>query len=246
MRTFFVLKASFSSPKKEKNDRSFFVMRRRSLLLWRLWPSGAPPRPTASTERPLAATSPRAKAEFLPMASPEVLVPRGRPPDSGPRPAATASLSRFWWTTGRAPRTAIITSNSRRVTGPAEGKRARRPVLTERLFSEADGGKPKANSSILKGENYFFPYIFFFVSFTFPDGSQGKFSFVADENGYRVESPLLPVGPAAPPHALAQIEKAEYERAQGIVHDGSYLGGSSERQSVQGHGFQRPNQAYNF
>ena len=56
-------------------------------------------------------------------------------------------------------------------------------------------------------------------SFTFPDGSPGQFSFVADEGGYRVESPLLPTPPPMPAHALEQIAKAERERAQGIRWD---------------------------
>ncbi|XP_066960759.1 cuticle protein AM1159-like [Macrobrachium rosenbergii] len=52
-------------------------------------------------------------------------------------------------------------------------------------------------------------------SFTFPDGTPATFNFVADENGYRVESPLLPTPPPLPPHAIAQIEKARQEAASG-------------------------------
>ncbi|XP_076068331.1 uncharacterized protein LOC143040783 [Oratosquilla oratoria] len=48
-------------------------------------------------------------------------------------------------------------------------------------------------------------------TFTFPDGSPAQFRFVADANGYRVESPLLPTAPPMPAHALAQIEKARLE-----------------------------------
>ncbi|KAF2343987.1 Insect cuticle protein, partial [Trinorchestia longiramus] len=71
-------------------------------------------------------------------------------------------------------------------------------------------------------------------SFTFPDGTPAQFSFVADEGGYRVESPLLPTPPPLPPHAIEQIAKAERERAQGIIHDGQYNpsqhgGGSAPR-----------------
>ncbi|XP_066960810.1 endocuticle structural glycoprotein SgAbd-2-like, partial [Macrobrachium rosenbergii] len=50
-------------------------------------------------------------------------------------------------------------------------------------------------------------------SFTFPDGSPAVFRFVADENGYRVESDLLPTPPPLPAHAIAQIEKARLENA---------------------------------
>ncbi|KAB7496274.1 Cuticle protein, partial [Armadillidium nasatum] len=59
-------------------------------------------------------------------------------------------------------------------------------------------------------------------TFTFPDGTPAQFAFVADENGYRVESPLLPTPPPPPPHAIEQIRKAERERASGVIHDGQY------------------------
>lgn len=59
-------------------------------------------------------------------------------------------------------------------------------------------------------------------TFTFPDGSQGQFNFIADEFGYRVESPLLPTPPPMPAHALEQIARSERERAAGIFHDGQY------------------------
>ncbi|KAK8376808.1 hypothetical protein O3P69_010021 [Scylla paramamosain] len=52
-------------------------------------------------------------------------------------------------------------------------------------------------------------------SFTFPDGTPAVFSFVADENGYRVESDLLPTPHPLPAHALAQIEFARQQEAQG-------------------------------
>ncbi|MCL4152152.1 UNVERIFIED_CONTAM: hypothetical protein GTU68_030310, partial [Idotea baltica] len=79
-------------------------------------------------------------------------------------------------------------------------------------------------------------------SFTFPDGTPAEFSFVADEGGYRVESPLLPTPPPLPHHALLQIEKAERELASGIVNDGSYSGDSNQQQS-QG-GFQGAQQGF--
>ncbi|KAK8376314.1 hypothetical protein O3P69_009746 [Scylla paramamosain] len=52
-------------------------------------------------------------------------------------------------------------------------------------------------------------------SFTFPDGTPAVFNFVADENGYRVESDLLPTPHPLPAHALAQIEFARQQEAQG-------------------------------
>ena len=57
-------------------------------------------------------------------------------------------------------------------------------------------------------------------SFTFPDGTPAVFNFVADENGYRVESNLIPTPHPLPAHAIAQIEFANQQRAQ----QGSYGG----------------------
>nr|XP_053653143.1 cuticle protein AM1199-like [Cherax quadricarinatus] len=48
-------------------------------------------------------------------------------------------------------------------------------------------------------------------SFTFPDGTPGQFSFVADGEGFKVQSDLLPQAPPLPPHAVAQIEAARLE-----------------------------------
>ncbi|CAL4061164.1 unnamed protein product, partial [Meganyctiphanes norvegica] len=47
--------------------------------------------------------------------------------------------------------------------------------------------------------------------FTFPDGTPAIFTFIADKNGFQVQSDLLPVAPPMPAHALAQIEKARLE-----------------------------------
>ncbi|XP_050711928.1 cuticle protein AM1199-like [Eriocheir sinensis] len=45
-------------------------------------------------------------------------------------------------------------------------------------------------------------------SFTFPDGTPAVFTFVADENGYRPVSNLIPTPHPLPAHALEQIEFA--------------------------------------
>ncbi|XP_071549418.1 cuticle protein AMP1B-like [Panulirus ornatus] len=50
-------------------------------------------------------------------------------------------------------------------------------------------------------------------SFTFPDGTPAVVTFVADENGYRPQSDLLPTPHPLPAHAIAQIEFARQEQA---------------------------------
>ncbi|KAF2360213.1 Insect cuticle protein [Trinorchestia longiramus] len=58
-------------------------------------------------------------------------------------------------------------------------------------------------------------------SFTFPDGTPAKFNFVADENGYRPESSLIPTPPPLPPHAIEQIEFARRNPGSGQSSGGS-------------------------
>jgi len=48
-------------------------------------------------------------------------------------------------------------------------------------------------------------------------GGVASFSYEADENGYRVQSNMLPVGPPAPPHVAGLIAMAKEQRANGIV-----------------------------
>ncbi|XP_045102370.1 cuticle protein AMP1A-like [Portunus trituberculatus] len=63
--------------------------------------------------------------------------------------------------------------------------------------------------------------------FTLPDGTLAEVTFVADEAGFRAQSPLLPQAPPMPAHALEQIRKAEEERARGVQFDnrGFRIGG---------------------
>merc|ERR1712179_685825 len=60
-------------------------------------------------------------------------------------------------------------------------------------------------------------------SFPLPDGTIATFNWVADANGFRVESPLLPVAPQPehpiPAHAQEQIDFANSQRAAGLVWD---------------------------
>nr|ABC26005.1 arthrodial cuticle protein AMP16.3 [Callinectes sapidus] len=63
--------------------------------------------------------------------------------------------------------------------------------------------------------------------FTLPDGTLAEVTFVADEAGFRAQSPLLPQAPPMPAHALEHIRKAEEERARGVQFDsrGFRIGG---------------------
>ncbi|XP_050704883.1 cuticle protein AM1159-like [Eriocheir sinensis] len=56
-------------------------------------------------------------------------------------------------------------------------------------------------------------------SFRFPleDGTYAEFRYVADENGYRPESSLLPVAPPIPEHVHELLRIAAEQRAQGIT-----------------------------
>lgn len=52
-------------------------------------------------------------------------------------------------------------------------------------------------------------------SFPFPEGGTGHVTYVADENGYRPESPLIPTPHPLPAHAIEQIRFAESQRRRG-------------------------------
>lgn len=55
-----------------------------------------------------------------------------------------------------------------------------------------------------------------FNRYTLDDGNVVEVTFVADENGYRAESPVIPV---APPHVAELLRIAEEQRASGIQFD---------------------------
>ncbi|XP_066941930.1 cuticle protein AM1199-like [Macrobrachium rosenbergii] len=53
--------------------------------------------------------------------------------------------------------------------------------------------------------------------FPLPDGSFAEVRYVADENGFRAESPFIPTPHPLPAHAIEQIRIAEEQRARGIT-----------------------------
>lgn len=55
--------------------------------------------------------------------------------------------------------------------------------------------------------------------FNFPDGTLFELSYVADENGYRPESPFIPTDHPLPAHVYELLRIAEEQRAQGITFD---------------------------
>ncbi|XP_045621373.1 cuticle protein AM1159-like [Procambarus clarkii] len=55
--------------------------------------------------------------------------------------------------------------------------------------------------------------------FKLPDGTVAEVRYVADELGYRAESPLIPTPHPLPAHAIEQIRVAEEQRRQGITFD---------------------------
>jgi len=86
-------------------------------------------------------------------------------------------------------------------------------------FESADGtirsesGSPGANGATEQEGEW---------TITFPDGQVGTVQFFADASGARFDSPLIPIAPEIPQHALEQIRFAEEERARGVVHDGQW------------------------
>ncbi|XP_071552006.1 cuticle protein AM1199-like [Panulirus ornatus] len=58
-----------------------------------------------------------------------------------------------------------------------------------------------------------------FYSFPLDDGTVAQVSYIADEFGFRAESPLIPTPHPLPAHAIEQIRIAEEQRRQGIVWD---------------------------
>merc|ERR1712198_339122 len=55
--------------------------------------------------------------------------------------------------------------------------------------------------------------------YTLDDGSVAEYRYTADENGYRPDSSLIPVGPALPSHVVAQLQYVQEQQARGLTWD---------------------------
>merc|ERR1712105_332163 len=99
---------------------------------------------------------------------------------------------------------------------PIDGANFRHEFEADNGLSQSMVGSADENGAQVMSGSYSFPL---------PDGSIATFNWVADANGYRVESPLLPVAPVnphpIPAHAQEQIDFANQQQAAGLVWDQS-------------------------
>ncbi|XP_053631858.1 cuticle protein AM1199-like isoform X2 [Cherax quadricarinatus] len=58
-----------------------------------------------------------------------------------------------------------------------------------------------------------------YYRFPLPEGGVAEVRYTADENGFRVQSPLVPTPHPLPDHAIEQIRNAEEQRRRGIIWD---------------------------
>ncbi|XP_050720647.1 cuticle protein AMP1A-like [Eriocheir sinensis] len=77
------------------------------------------------------------------------------------------------------------------------------------IFSQRTGTPGSEGQSNMQGSE----------RFTFPDGTVAEITYVADENGYRAESPLIPTDHPLPAHVYELLRIAEEQRAKGITFD---------------------------
>merc|ERR1712142_1277419 len=85
---------------------------------------------------------------------------------------------------------------------------------TENGIVHTETGNPGASGGATAQGTY---------SYVLEDGSIGSVQYIADENGFRVQSPLVPVAPAfphpLPDHVVNNIRLAEEQKAAGIQFD---------------------------
>ncbi|CAL4155110.1 unnamed protein product, partial [Meganyctiphanes norvegica] len=82
--------------------------------------------------------------------------------------------------------------------------------LDNGIAETRSGSEGPAGTSVMTG------------SFTIPlgNGEVATFNYMANENGYHVESPNLPIAPPAPAHVADLLRIAAEQRAAGITFDG--------------------------
>merc|ERR1712055_1154077 len=97
---------------------------------------------------------------------------------------------------------------------PIDGANFRHEFEADNGISQSMIGSADENGAQVMSGSYSFPL---------PDGTTATFNWVADSNGFRVESPLLPVAPVdphpIPAHAQEQIDFANAQRAAGLAWD---------------------------
>ncbi|KAK7075629.1 hypothetical protein SK128_018550 [Halocaridina rubra] len=91
-------------------------------------------------------------------------------------------------------------------TGPTNGFFSY-DFLTENGIQANQVGRPGVRGQSNVVGSYSYPH---------PDGGVAEVRYVADEFGYRAESPLIPKPPPLPAHAIEQIRTAAEQRARGI------------------------------
>ncbi|XP_042241702.1 cuticle protein AMP5 [Homarus americanus] len=77
---------------------------------------------------------------------------------------------------------------------------------TENGIRQSVRGTPGAAGAVIKTGSFSFPL---------DDGTLAEFIFEADENGYRVDSPLIPVAPPNPSHVEELLQIVAQLKAQG-------------------------------
>ncbi|XP_053631880.1 cuticle protein AM1159-like [Cherax quadricarinatus] len=77
------------------------------------------------------------------------------------------------------------------------------------IIAEASGSPGSQGQSNIQGV----------YRLTFPEGGVAEVRYIADENGFRPESEILPTAHPLPAHAQEQLRIAEEQRAQGIEFD---------------------------
>merc|ERR1740137_328956 len=87
-------------------------------------------------------------------------------------------------------------------------------IETENGITQNEVSEPGANGQSNVQGSY---------SYVLEDGSLAEVRYVADESGFRVESPQVPRAPVAihpvPQHALDQIRYADEQLARGLLYD---------------------------